>query len=746
MNHRPETPTRTTRHTLLMLLALAAARCAAPATPPATPGASAPAASSAPATDSPATPSTPPGDVTSGGAPSGADPTAPKFDFEAMLARERQPSPQVGVTDPRGRWRASIEARRPPIVVDRQDNVSVRASIGTKYEIRCEVHDGQLNPGATITRLLSAASGSITFEDVVAYRVGSAAGAPVVFVRARYATRQTPPLGGELKLAISPGADYSFVCIHDEPGYRGAFARVVESLVSSFVTSTPRPIPQYSAIWQMSVGEATTGYSWERIFADADGSISSFTFDVLIAQLASGELRIRDDLAVELHDRRGVLRGNFLSYRGTTKELELEVRRDDKDAYAVRGNVEGKPLEARLETKSPLASGYELLLKLQKPSTSERTWRWNEYRPRLDALHAQSAEYSLDPSGATLTRRVDGKSTGEWTLLDGLPTKASLPLGPSTSSGSLLVRQSTLGSEPGVTVGALPEPAATAPLPLAERRKAFETHVFAETDHTPAKTPPTGVLQKVTYPAPLGANVAYVTPPRPGPKRPGVVWIGGGLDWGIGESAWKRASRDDDLSAPAFREAGLALIVPALRGSNENPGRNECFLGEVDDLIAAADYLAARPDVDPARIYLAGYATGGTLALLAAASSERFRAVFAFGPVGDVRQYGTATGGGCLPENASTEEITLRSPINFIDAIRTPTFVFEAGERGNGDVFDALRERASRRVHFRIVPGVTPASLVAPATATIARAIVADAVDDAHLVIEPPGAASSGKK
>ncbi|HWO08796.1 MAG TPA: prolyl oligopeptidase family serine peptidase, partial [Polyangiaceae bacterium] len=464
--------------------------------------------------------------------------------------------------------------------------------------------------------------------------------------------------------------------------------------------------------------------------------MSSFTFDVTLAQLESGQLRILDNLAVELHDRRGVRRGNFLSYRGTTKAFELELRRDEKGGYTVRGAVGNKPVEARLDTKGALGSGYELLLELQKPGASAHGWSRSEYQPRLDPLHVQSAEYALDAARTSLRRQTGGKPAGEWTLAGGLPATAQLQLGPDSSSGTLLTRRSTLGSEPGVTIGALPEPDPTTPLPLAERRKGFETHVFAETDRTPAKAPPAGVLSKVSYPAPLGANVAYVTPPRPGPKRPGVVWIGGGLDWGIGSVAWTAPRRADDRSARAFREAGLALMLPALRGSNENPGRNECFLGEVDDLLAAADFLAARGDVDPERIYLVGHATGGTLALLAAASTDRFRAVFAFGPVGDARQYGTPTGGGCMPENASSDDIALRAPINFLATVRTPTFVFEGGERGNGDVFEALRERASTALHFTIVPGLTSTGVLAPGSEVIARAIAGDQVDDAHLVID----------
>jgi acetyl esterase/lipase len=220
-----------------------------------------------------------------------------------------------------------------------------------------------------------------------------------------------------------------------------------------------------------------------------------------------------------------------------------------------------------------------------------------------------------------------------------------------------------------------------------------------------------------------------------------VVWIGGGLDWTIGELLWAKAPQKSDRSARAFREAGLVTMYPALRGSNENPGKNECFLGEVDDLIAAANFLATRADVDPERIYLVGHATGGTLALLAAASTDRFAAVFAFGPVGDARQYGTPGGGGCLPADAGEEEIALRAPMNFVGSIRTPTFVFEGGVGGNADAFDELREPASARVHFAVAAGLDATSIIAPGTLMIARAIAAGHVDDAHLAI---GASRSG--
>jgi dipeptidyl aminopeptidase/acylaminoacyl peptidase len=237
-------------------------------------------------------------------------------------------------------------------------------------------------------------------------------------------------------------------------------------------------------------------------------------------------------------------------------------------------------------------------------------------------------------------------------------------------------------------------------------------------------------LELVHYPAPLGSNVAYVSPVRGQRRRPAIVWIAGGFDWGIGASAWAPASRSNDQSARAFRDAGLVLMLPALRGSNGNPGRNECFFGEVEDIIAAADYLAGRRDVDPERIYLGGHSTGGTLVLLVAESTDRFRAVFAFGPVGDARTYGED---GCLPPDVSSREAQVRAPVEFIHQIRVPTFVIEGTEESNAASVRELESRhGSAPVQCLLVPGADHFSVLAPGSEVVARAILADRAEAAR--------------
>lgn len=657
------------------------------------------------------------------------------FDFAALLERERPALEPVEVADPRGRWRSRIEARLPATIEDRGRVISVRVDVGTSGEVRCEVHEGQVNPGAAITSVIAAASGNIALEQVQIYHAASVDDVPLVAASAEYRTRSTPPLAGELKIAVSPRAPFSVVCLQDEPGYHAAFVRGVEGFVKS-MESEARPSPaQYSALWQLRVGEMLTGYRWDRVYAEPDGRMAAFSFNLFLAQLASRELRITDGMVATVHDRQGVVSGNFLSYRGTQKQHEIELRRAASGRYTYRGERDGKALQGSFTAKGPVTGRYELLLDLLEPRTAGEavTLVREEYRPDTNATALTPVSYTLSPDRSEL-RIQSEPERGTWALRGGLPSSSRLTMGPNTFIGTVVEQRNSLGTEPGVTVGAKPAPPAGQAPRLAERRRGVETQIFVEAQSTPAPTPPP-VLSKVLYTAPLGPQVAYASPPQPGPKRPGLIWLGGTLDFSIGEAAWKGGAAKGELSPAAVRDAGVVLMRPALRGANENPGRAECFFGEVEDVIAAADYLSARADVDAGRLYVGGQGPGATLALLVAAATDRFRGAFAFGPVADVRQYGLAEQGGCLPEGAAESELTLRAPLEFVSSIRTPTFVFEAGKPGARAAFEALRENASQHVHFQVAPALDAKGLLEAGARALSRAIAAGRVDDSALLL-----------
>ena len=261
---------------------------------------------------------------------------------------------------------------------------------------------------------------------------------------------------------------------------------------------------------------------------------------------------------------------------------------------------------------------------------------------------------------------------------------------------------------------------------LAEARKGFKTKLPGlRAEKLPLPVPPANVLQIVHYDAPVGKLPAYLSPdPKDGKKHPAIVWINGGDCNSIDDGCWKRQPANNDQSASQYREAGIVMMFPTLRGGNENPSTKEGFFGEVDDVLAAADYLAKQPYVDPTRIYLGGHSTGGTLVLLVAECSDRFREVFSFGPVHDVTGYEAQY----TPFNTKDrKEVELRSPGRWLSSIKSPVFVLEGTSQGNISSLKTMA-RASKNpnAHFLPVQGATHFSVLAPVNRLLAQKILAD--------------------
>lgn len=261
---------------------------------------------------------------------------------------------------------------------------------------------------------------------------------------------------------------------------------------------------------------------------------------------------------------------------------------------------------------------------------------------------------------------------------------------------------------------------------LVEARHGFKTKLVPQgSAKDPVEPAPPTIFNTVHYPAPSGSFAAYLSPdPADGKKHPAIIWITGGDCNSIGD-VWSPAPRDNDQSAAAYRKAGIVTMFPSLRGGNDNPGTKEGFLGEVDDVLAAADYLKKQSYVDPQRIYLGGHSTGGTLTMLVAESSNLFRGVFAFGPVEDVRGYGADSG--FLPFDINnTKEAVLRSPMYWLSSIQSPIWVLE-GTDGNTESLRAMAKVSTNaKAHFLEITGADHFNILAPTNELITKKIVAD--------------------
>lgn len=262
---------------------------------------------------------------------------------------------------------------------------------------------------------------------------------------------------------------------------------------------------------------------------------------------------------------------------------------------------------------------------------------------------------------------------------------------------------------------------------LAEARKGFKTKIVrTEGTKGEVEAPPAGLFSVGSYPSGIGPMPAYLsTIPDDGQLHPAMIWITGGFGNDIGD-VWTPQEPDNDQSAAAICNAGVVMMYPAQRGGNTSPGSDETCYGEIDDILAAADFLSKQKGIDPKRIYLGGHSTGGTKAILAAECSNRFRAVFSLGAAAAVEDYGAEH---FTFDATNRKELELREPIRWLASLQTPLFVFE-GTAGNIDALRDMKRKAdadgNKLAHFYEVKGKDHFSEILPVTTLIAQQINAD--------------------
>ena len=162
---------------------------------------------------------------------------------------------------------------------------------------------------------------------------------------------------------------------------------------------------------------------------------------------------------------------------------------------------------------------------------------------------------------------------------------------------------------------------------------------------------------------------AYLDPaPADGAPRPAVLFLHSGFAFGDG----------DYEAAQPYRDAGFVVMQPVLRGENGQPGDFSMLYDEVDDVLAAADTLAALPYVDRNRLFVAGHMEGGTLAILAAMTSNKFRAAASFSSSMNLAsKLGHTYNHFPVPFDADDPiELEMRSPISFPGSFKCPARLY----------------------------------------------------------------------
>ncbi|HEX3150458.1 MAG TPA: acetylxylan esterase [Gemmataceae bacterium] len=204
----------------------------------------------------------------------------------------------------------------------------------------------------------------------------------------------------------------------------------------------------------------------------------------------------------------------------------------------------------------------------------------------------------------------------------------------------------------------------------ADARKTFKTKLVksgpAPQNNWVAEAPPPGVTE-VTYTSGGLKLKAWINKPKPGEApMPAVLYLHSG--YAFETSHW-------DQCQP-FRDAGFVTMTPLLRGENGQPGAFSFFYDEVDDAVAAAEMLAATPGVDPKHVFVAGHGTGGTLALLCAMTSKRFKGCASFSGSPDQVTFLRGQKHVVTFDQNDPNEFAMRSPLAYPKSFKCPVRLY----------------------------------------------------------------------
>ena len=269
---------------------------------------------------------------------------------------------------------------------------------------------------------------------------------------------------------------------------------------------------------------------------------------------------------------------------------------------------------------------------------------------------------------------------------------------------------------------------------FAEAHDAFQTSLAKEeSDDDPIPDPPEGFFDLVYYPSKVGELAAYVSSdPGDNEKHPLIIWIVGGWGNGIDDFPWIYPEWDNDQTGSAFWRSGILTMYPSFRGANGNPGHYETLFGEVDDIVSACEYAASLPYVDPDRIYLGGHSTGATRALLAAEYTDRFRAVFCFGAVDEIKYHNSSQ---FTFDTGNEDEYMMRSPIHWLEDVKTPTFLIEGRDGNSTNLENIERQTTNENINCYVIEDADHFSVLAPLTWVAARKILEDTGDTVNILI-----------
>jgi len=296
------------------------------------------------------------GCVTSTGGDAG--PVAPTL--ESLMEREVQLPPVQSFGSADGKVRAAAAGKLSEPLARVEDGWYGAFDIGSDGMVECLFYPQSMDAATSLKVLVARffeslrEQGEVREPRILSVGVGLAEDRPffetdwlVVVDGAAY----------QAKFKFANQANLAVYCQHTETGYAEAFGEFYRSVLGSLETD-PEPPVAFRDVSIVSIGEMQIGYqtSLGRLDEDDDYKIE-IAASTLIPN-GPGEFASSDDYIVEFSRPDGELINQvWISSDGeNVTQLSLRTADDETGAWQVEGEMQGKPIEARFDSLSPLLS------------------------------------------------------------------------------------------------------------------------------------------------------------------------------------------------------------------------------------------------------------------------------------------------------------------------------------------------------------------------------------------------------
>ncbi len=247
--------------------------------------------------------------------------------------------------------------------------------------------------------------------------------------------------------------------------------------------------------------------------------------------------------------------------------------------------------------------------------------------------------------------------------------------------------------------------------PLADLRAGFKTKLNrsgAAPQEFENEKPPAGVSEITFKSGELTLKAWRSALPKDGKKHPAIVFAHGGFSFGGG---------DFEVLTPFIKQGWVALAL-IFRGENGGEGVFDLFLGEIDDLIAAGNYVASLDEVNAKQVFAVGHSVGGTRCIVASMLPSPFRAIGAISGAADIRLWLQGQEELAPFDVKDAGEIRVRNPWENIASLSVPLILGngadETGFTALSESFVSLARKQRKNVdhftkpgdHFTCVEGV----------------------------------------